>query len=37
MDMDNLFDDVEALEDEDTVDENEFSDGSTWKRAHYED
>ena len=37
MDMENLFDDVEVLEDEDTVEENELADGSTWKRARYDD
>ena len=30
MDMENLFDDVEVLEDEDTVEENELADGSSF-------
>lgn len=37
MDMDSLFDDVEVIADEDSVEENEFADGSTWKRARYDD
>lgn len=37
MEMDSLFDDVEVLEDDEQIEENELSDGSTWHRARYDD
>lgn len=37
MDMDSLFDDVEVLEDDEHIEENELADGSSWKRARYDD
>lgn len=37
--MDDLFDavDIELVDAEDEFEENEFTDGTTWRRAQFED